>query len=96
MTTDRLDAFMAAIQPTIEADLDQQIEAEPDLEARVMLRRYRSVLLSRALDATRIKNLEHRLAEAEARHLQLVPPGGSRMGEDTLRDRPAGGADRPR
>ena len=39
-----------------------------------MLRRDRSVLISKALDATRITNLEHRLAEAEARlRPRLVP-----------------------
>jgi hypothetical protein len=62
-----LDEFMVAIRPTIEADIDAQIAAEPDPEGRALLRRYRSVLIGKALDANRIANLEHRLAEAEAR-----------------------------
>ena len=52
----------------IEADLDQQIEAELDPQVRAMMRRDRAMLIGKALDATRIKNLERRLAEAEARH----------------------------
>ena len=67
MTMDLETSSWSAIRPTIEADLDQQIEAEPDPEVRALMRRDRAVLIGKALDATRITNLQHRLAEAEAR-----------------------------
>jgi hypothetical protein len=62
-----LDEFMEAIRPEIERDVDEQIAAEPDHEFRQVLVKYRSVLISKALDATRIANLERKLAETEAR-----------------------------
>jgi hypothetical protein len=62
-----LDEFMIAIRPEVEADIDRQIAAERDPEGRRLMTRYRSVLIGKALDATRIANLERRLAEAEAR-----------------------------
>jgi hypothetical protein len=62
-----LEAFIEAIRPTIEADIDAQIEAEHDPEARALLRRCRGMLISKALDATRILNLERRNRELERR-----------------------------
>ena len=66
MTMD-LETFIAAIRPTIEADLDARIAAEVDPEARKMLRRHRSILIDKALDANRIANLKHRNHELEER-----------------------------
>jgi hypothetical protein len=62
-----LDEFMVVIRPTIEDNIDAQIAAEPDPKGRALLRRYRSILVNKAIDATRIANLERRLVEAEAR-----------------------------
>ena len=58
---------MNAIPPEIEADFDRMAAAEPDPQVRSLLRRDRAVILSKALDAIRIVNLQHRLAEAEGR-----------------------------
>jgi hypothetical protein len=68
--TDRaltLDEFMLAIRPEIERQIDAQIAAEVDHEFRAVLMRCRGLLVSKAVDATRIANLERKLAEAEAR-----------------------------
>jgi FKBP-type peptidyl-prolyl cis-trans isomerase (trigger factor) len=62
-----LDEFMEAIRPEIERQIDEQIAAEPDHELRQALRKYRSILISKTLDETRIANLERKLTEAEAR-----------------------------
>jgi FKBP-type peptidyl-prolyl cis-trans isomerase (trigger factor) len=62
-----LDEFMEAIRPSIEQQIDERIAAEPDHELRQALRKYRSVLISKTMDETRIANLERKLAEAEAR-----------------------------
>jgi hypothetical protein len=62
-----VDEFVEAIRPTVERDVDEQILAEPDPEGRRVMARHRSVLIDKMLDAIRIANLEHRLAEAEAR-----------------------------
>jgi hypothetical protein len=59
--------FVELIRPTVEANIDAQIAAERDPEGRRVLTKYRSVLVGKALDAVRIRNLEHRLTEAEAR-----------------------------
>jgi hypothetical protein len=68
-----LEDFMAAIRPTLEADIDAQIEAEPDPEVRALLRRHRSMLVARSLDATRIANLRFKLDAAEDRLARLEP-----------------------
>jgi hypothetical protein len=62
-----VDEFVELIRPEIEADVDAQIAAEPDHGLRAMLVKYRSVLVSKAVDETRIANLQRRLTEAEAR-----------------------------
>jgi hypothetical protein len=70
MMTDQaltLDAFMIAIKPEVERQIDERIAAEPDHDLRQALRKYRSVLVSKTLDETRIANLERKLSEAEAR-----------------------------
>ena len=59
--------FVELIRPTVEADVDAQIAAEPDPEGRRFMTRYRNVLIGKALDGVRSANLERRLAEAEAR-----------------------------
>jgi hypothetical protein len=68
-----LEEFMAVIRPEIEADIDAWIEAEPDPHGRQLLRRYRSVLVDKAIDANRIANLKHQLATAEKRLARLEP-----------------------
>jgi hypothetical protein len=61
------------IRPEIEANVDRQIAAEPDPEGRRLLMKRRATIVSKMLDSIRIRNLEHRLAEAEARlRLRLV------------------------
>ena len=62
-----LDEFMVAIRPTIEADVDARIAAEADPQGRRMLLQHRSVIVGKMLDDIKIRNLERRLAEAEAR-----------------------------
>jgi hypothetical protein len=62
-----LDQFMVAIRPEIERQIDEQIAAEPDHDLRQALRKYRSILISKTLDETRIANLERKLSEAEER-----------------------------
>jgi hypothetical protein len=59
--------FVELIRPEVEADIDRQIAAEPDPEGRRLMTRYRSVIVSKMLDSIRIRNLERRLAETEAR-----------------------------
>jgi hypothetical protein len=41
--------------------------AEPDHVFRQLLMRHRGLILDKLIDAIQIANLEHRLAEAEAR-----------------------------
>jgi hypothetical protein len=63
-----LDEFVEqVVRPEVEADLDARIEAEPDPHGRRLLRRYRSVLIDKALDINRVANLEHRNRELEER-----------------------------
>jgi hypothetical protein len=65
-----LDEFVEqVVRPEVEADIDAQIEAECDPEMRALLRRSRGVLIGKALDVSRIANLEHRNRELEARLL---------------------------
>jgi hypothetical protein len=67
-TYDRsVDEFVELIRPMVERDVDDQILAEPDPEGRRVMMRYRSVIVGKMLDHVRIQNLQHRLAEAEAR-----------------------------
>jgi FKBP-type peptidyl-prolyl cis-trans isomerase (trigger factor) len=62
-----LDEFVLAIRPAVERQIDERIAAEPDHQLRQALRKYRSILISKTLDETRIANLERKLAETEAR-----------------------------
>jgi hypothetical protein len=68
-----LEAFIEAIRPTIEADIDAQIEAEPDPAARKLMRFSRAMVIDKALDATRIANLQAKLGTAEDRLARLEP-----------------------
>ena len=54
-------------RPEVERNVYEQIMACDDPAGRRMLMRHRGLILSKMLDAIKIANLEHRLAEAEAR-----------------------------
>jgi hypothetical protein len=62
-----LEAFIAAIRPTIEDEIDAQIEAEADPVARKIRQRSRAMVIDKALDANRIAHLERRNRELEER-----------------------------
>ena len=66
--TERLsvDEFLQAIRPELEYQVDQMICAQP-LADRLVLMRHREQILERVITMNRIRNLEYRLAEAEAR-----------------------------
>ena len=67
MTMDlSVDDFMILVQPELEYQVDTMIAAQPITEQPFLLRR-RGLILSQLATATRIANLEYRLAEAEAR-----------------------------
>jgi hypothetical protein len=68
--TDRplsLDEYMREIRPYLEQQVDAQILAVPELEDRLTLMRYREQILRKYAEVIHRRNLEHRLAEAEAR-----------------------------
>jgi hypothetical protein len=68
-----LDDFIETIRPTIEADIDAQIEAEPNPEVRKLMRCSRAMVIEKALDANRVMNLRHQLAAAQDRLTRLEP-----------------------
>jgi hypothetical protein len=68
-----VDDFIETIRPTIEADIDAQIAAEPDPQARQIMRRSRSLVIDKAVDANRIANLKLKLNTAEERLARLEP-----------------------
>jgi hypothetical protein len=57
---------MILIQPELESQVDEMIAAQPITERAALIRR-RALILDQLATATRIANLEYRLAEAEAR-----------------------------
>ena len=61
-----VDDFMILVQPELEHQVDTMIAAQPIAEQPFLLRR-RGLILDQLATATRIANLEYRLAEAEAR-----------------------------
>jgi hypothetical protein len=54
-------------RPEIERQLDELIATEPDPRARQALVAHRKEIAERLVDQSRIRNLERRLADAEAR-----------------------------
>ena len=61
-----VDDFMILVRPELEHQVDEMIEAQPIAERPALLRR-RALILDQLATATRIANLELRLAQAEAR-----------------------------
>jgi hypothetical protein len=61
-----IDEFLEAVRPELEYQVDQMICAQP-LPDRLVLMRHREQILERVIIVNKIANLEHRLAEAEAR-----------------------------
>ena len=59
--------FVEAIRPELEHQVDQMILQEPDLQDRLLLMRHRDKIVRAYATQVRIANLEHRLAEADAR-----------------------------
>jgi hypothetical protein len=62
-----IDEYVEMVRPEVEQDIDASIAAEPDPEFQRVLKRYRSVIISKQLDYIKIKNLKRRLAETEER-----------------------------
>ena len=61
-----VDDFMILIIPCLEEQVDEMIAAQPIIE-RPNLMRQRKQLVGQLFTATKIANLEYRLAQAEAR-----------------------------
>jgi hypothetical protein len=61
-----VDDFLVLIRPQLEEQVDEFIAAQPVTDRPAMVRQ-RKELLGQLMTATRIYNLERRLAEAEAR-----------------------------
>lgn len=62
-----LEEFLDAIRPELEHQVDQLIQDQDDPADRELFRRHRAQILRELIHAVRRRNLEHRLAEAEAR-----------------------------
>ena len=60
------------IRPAVERQVDQMIAEETDPEWRRALLHERKRIVDKLIDRNVIANLEHRLAEAEARRLRVV------------------------
>jgi hypothetical protein len=61
-----VDDFLLLITPQLEQQIDEFIAAQPIAERPAMIRQ-RGALLGQLLTATKIRNLEYRLRETEAR-----------------------------
>jgi hypothetical protein len=61
-----VDDFLLLIRPQLEQQVDEFIAAQPIAERPAMIRQ-RGSLLGQLITATKIANLEYRLAETEAR-----------------------------
>jgi hypothetical protein len=61
-----VDDFLILIRPQLEQQVDEFIAAQPITERPAMIRQ-RKELLGQLITATKIYNLERRLAEIEAR-----------------------------